>query len=109
MVRHSVRNRGSALVAVIFADRRETAYLRDYSQDGICLDGLRHVLAGDTLRLYCKGTFLQAEVRWVREQRAGLCFMADCPPAEKARFLAAVSRGQKPARAARIFGFSELA
>ncbi|MBN2760334.1 MAG: PilZ domain-containing protein [Rhodobacteraceae bacterium] len=109
MVRKSIRSRSSAIVGVIRAHGRETAFLRDFSNDGVCVDGLRDVLAGDKLSLHCKGALVLAEVRWVRGQRVGLCFTPDCEQGEKARFLSAVSRGLKPAQASRIFGFSELA
>lgn len=109
MVRKISRIRGTAAVGIVHNDRRDTAYLRDYSAEGVCLDGLRNVMAGDVLRLHCKGAFITAEVRWTRGTRAGLCYMPDCPSSEKVRFLSAVSRGQKPASAARIYGFSELA
>lgn len=89
--------------------QRETAYLCDYSRDGVCLDGVRGVMAGDILELHCKGARIGVEVRWLRENRAGMCFLSDGLPSEKTRFLAAISRGAKPAHAARIFGFSELA
>lgn len=109
MVRKVTRSRSSAMVGVIHHDRRETAYLRDFSAEGVCLEGVRDVMAGDTLSLHCKGALVRAEVRWVRGQRIGLCFAPDCEQGEKARFLTSVARGQKPAQAARIFGFSELA
>ena len=109
MVRKVARIRSRALVGVLRNGERESAYLRDYSTEGVCLEGLRSVMAGDVLRLHCKGAFISAEVRWVREGRAGLCYLPSCPPGEKPRFLAAVSRGQNPASAARIYGFSELA
>ncbi|SUZ32459.1 hypothetical protein ROE7235_02218 [Roseibaca ekhonensis] len=109
MVRRFERVRSTAMVGIIHDGRRNTAYLRDFSADGVCLDGVRQVMAGDRLRLHCKGAVITAEVRWVRGPRAGLCFVPDCPPSEKARFLSAVSRGLKPASAARIYGFSEMA
>jgi hypothetical protein len=109
MVRKVTRSRSSAMVGVIYENRRETAHLRDFSADGLCLDGVRNVLAGDMLSLHCRGAVVQAEVRWVRGQRIGLCFAADCEHSEKARFLNGISRGLKPAQSARIFGFSELA
>lgn len=108
MVRKTSRNRGSAAVGVIRGDRRDTAFLRDYSAEGVCLDGLRDVMAGDVLRLHCKGAMISAEIRWIRGSRAGLCYLPDCPSSEKVRFLSAISRGQKPASAARIYGFAEL-
>lgn len=109
MVRKVARLRGNAAVGVIHGDRRDTAFMRDYSPEGVCLEGLRNVMAGDVLRLHCKGAVIRAEVRWMRANRAGLCFVADCPASEKARFLTAISRGQKHSSAARIYGFSELA
>ena len=108
MVRKVARTRSRALVGVIRNGRRETAYLRDYSSDGVCLDGLRGVMAGDVLSLHCKGAVIVAEVRWVREGRTGLCYLPTCAPSQKTRFLTAISRGKKPANPARIYGFSEL-
>lgn len=109
MVRRVARVRGRAMVGVLRNGQRETAYLRDYSADGVCLDGLQGVMAGDVLRLHCKGAIISAEVRWVRDGRVGLCYLPTCAPSEKTRFLSSVARGQKPASAARIYGFSELA
>lgn len=96
-------------MALIRNGQRETAHLCDYSRDGVCLQGVRGVMAGDVLELHCKGARIGVEVRWLRANHAGMCFLPDGRPSEKARFLAAISRGAKPAQAARIFGFSELA
>lgn len=109
MVRKVARIRNRALVGVMRNGQRETAYLRDYSSEGVCLDGMRSVMAGDVLRLHCKGALISAEVRWVREGRAGLCYLPSCAPSEKSRFLSAISRRQRPSDRARIYGFSELA
>lgn len=102
------RTRKTALVGLIRNGQRETAFLRDYSSDGVCLDGVRGVMAGDRLVLHCKGARIIVEVRWLRGQQAGMCFVPSLLQSEKARFLAAVSRGEQPAHASRIFGFSEL-
>lgn len=107
-MRNARRTRKTAQVGLIRNGQRESAYLRDYSCDGVCLDGVRGVMAGDRLTLHCKDVRIIVEVRWVRGQRAGMCFVPGVLPSEKTRFLAAVSRGEKPAHAARIFGFSEL-
>ena len=109
MVRKVERIRSRATVGILHDGQRNNAYLRDYSSAGVCLDGVRNVMAGDVLRLHCKGAIISAEVRWVRGQRAGFCFVPACAPGEKVRFLAAISRGHKPASAARIYGFAELA
>jgi len=108
MVRKITRNRASTIVTIIHEGGKSTAHLRDYSGEGICLDNVRDVMAGDVLSLHCKGAMIAVEVRWVRAHRAGMCFAPECSAAEKARFLAAASGGRNPAHAARIFGFSEL-
>lgn len=109
MKRRGPRIRGQGAVGIIRNGKRELAHLQDYSSEGVCLDGLDGVLAGDQIKLHCKGVMIGAEVRWVRGNRAGLCYAASVPMLEKTRFVAAVARGQKPASAARIHGFSELA
>lgn len=109
MVRKVTRYRASAMVTFIQNGQVNTGYLRDYSGEGLCLDNVQGVMAGDVLNLLCMGATITVEVRWVREHRAGMCFTPECSMSEKARFVAAVSRGRKPVHAARIFGFSEMA
>jgi hypothetical protein len=109
MPRQGRRIKSSAAVGILRNGQRETAHLRDYSQDGLCLDGVRGLMAGDIVKLHCRGSVITVETRWVRGARAGFCFLPDCAPSEKTRFLGGVSRGQKPAKAARIYGFSEMA